>query len=112
MLLNYDANHDGTVTRAEMEAGLRHDFAAADANHDGRLDPDEARAVNQQRLSEDQSTASPLVDWNQDGFIQFDEFATTDRSLFDQLDRNGDGKLSPDELRPQTPHLPQGSNSP
>ena len=100
MLSQYDANHDGIVTRGEMEAGLKHDFAAADANRDGKLDPDEARVVNEQRLSLDQSTASPLVDWNQDGFIDFQEFATTPRSLFDQLDTNGDGKLTPDELNP------------
>src|ERR1700692_4147013 len=60
MLSQYDANHDGIVTRGEMEAGLKHDFAAADANRDGKLDPDEARVVNEQRLSLDQSTVSPL----------------------------------------------------
>ena len=99
ILLAYDANHDGTVTRAEMEAGLRADFAKADYKHLGRLDEEEVRAVNQQRIATDQSTASPLVDWNHDGYVDFDEFAANARSLFDQLDRNGDGKLTPDELK-------------
>ena len=101
MLLRFDANHDGSVTRAEMEAGLRADFAAADTNHDGVLEPDEVWAVNEKRSSEDASAASPLVDWNNDGVVDFDEFAATARSLFDQMDANGDGVLSPAELKPK-----------
>jgi hypothetical protein len=104
ILLAYDANHDGTITRAELEAGLRADFAKADYKHLGKLDEEEARAVNQQRLATDQSTASPLVDWNHDGFIDFAEFAANARSLFDQMDRNGDGKLTPEEIHPQEEH--------
>jgi hypothetical protein len=100
ILTAYDANHDGTLTRAELEAGLKADFAKADYKHLGRLDEEEARAVNEQRLATDQSTASPLVDWNHDGYIDFDEFAANARSLFEQMDRNGDGKLDPTELHP------------
>lgn len=104
----YDANHDGIITRSEMEAGLRADFAKADVNHDGKLDADEARAVNALRLETDQSTASPLVDWNHDGFIDFSEFAATARSLFDQMDLDGDGRLTQKELHPPrgTPRPP------
>jgi len=98
MLLHYDANHDGSVTRAEMEAGLKADFAAADTNHDGVLEPDEARAVNEQRWNEDKAALSPLVDWNHDGVVDFEEFAATPRALFDQLDLDGNGVLSPAEL--------------
>jgi len=101
MLLRFDANHDGSVTRAEMEAGLRADFAAADTNHDGVLEPDEVWAVNEKRSSEDASAASPLVDWNNDGVVDFDEFAATARSLFDQLDADGNGVLSPAEMKTQ-----------
>ena len=101
ILLRFDANHDGSVTRAEMEAGLKAEFAAADTNHDGVLELDEVRAVNNKRWSEDQSAASPLVDWNHDGVVDFDEFAATARSLFDQMDADGNGVLSPKELKPK-----------
>jgi hypothetical protein len=100
MLLRYDANHDGTVTREEMEAGLKADFAAADKNHDGCLDADETAAVNHARWEEGLSTTSTIVDWNHDGCVDFNEFANTARSFFDEIDRDGDGKLSPKELRP------------
>jgi Ca2+-binding EF-hand superfamily protein len=97
MLEKY-ADKQGIVTRAAMEAGLRADFARADLNHDGCLDANEARAVNEERWKEDQSTASPLIDFHHTGCIDFNEFAATPRSLFDQLDKNGDGKLTPKEL--------------
>jgi hypothetical protein len=99
MLLRY-AGPDGNVTREALEAGLRKDFDAADTNHDGVLEPDEARAVNLIRWNEDKSATSPLVDWNGDGVIDFNEFAATARALFQQLDRNGDGVLTPEEMRP------------
>jgi uncharacterized membrane protein YgcG len=101
ILLRYDANHDGSVTRSEVEAGLKTDFAAADTNHDGVLELDEVRAVNDKRWSEDASASSPLVDWNHDGVVDFDEFAATARSLFEQMDTDGNGVLSPAELRPK-----------
>jgi hypothetical protein len=100
MLEKYDANHDGTVTRAELEAGLRADFAKADAKHTGCLDSDEVSAVNQQRWQEDQSTASPLVDFKGQGCVDFSEFAATPRSLFEQMDRDGDGQVTQRELHP------------
>src|ERR1700761_9481752 len=62
ILMAYDANHDGIITRAELEAGLKADFAKADYKHLGKLDEEEARAVNQARLAQDQSVASPLID--------------------------------------------------
>ncbi|HTT83675.1 MAG TPA: hypothetical protein VMF67_09340 [Rhizomicrobium sp.] len=99
MLEKY-ADKNGVVTRAAMEKGLRADFAAADRNHDGCLDADEARTVNEARWKEDASTASPLIDFRHNGCVDFDEFAATPRSLFDQLDKNGDGKLTPKELHP------------
>jgi hypothetical protein len=97
----YDANHDGEVSRAELEQGLHAEFTKADARQTGCLDADEVRAVNQQRWAQDQSTASPLVDFQGNGCIDFDEFAATARSLFEQMDANGDGKVAPNEFHPR-----------
>ena len=98
ILLRY-ADKDGKVTRSAMEAGLRRDFAAADTNHDGVLEPDEMRAVNEKRWSEDQSATSPLVDWTHKGYVDFNDFAGTARSLFDQLDVKSQGVLAAQQLK-------------
>lgn len=99
ILLKYDANHDGTLTRAELIAGLKADFAAHDAHHNGCLDADQALAINQERVNEDQSTATPVMDWNQDGCIDYTEYSAAPYSLFDDLDLDHDGKLTPKELQ-------------
>lgn len=101
LLTKYDANHDGTVTKAELEAGLKAEFVAADTNHDACLTPDEVAAINEKRIQEQGSTSTPLIDWNQDGCVDFNEYAGTARSLFTEMDRNEDGKLDPKELNPR-----------
>jgi len=99
MLLVYAAS-DGSLTRAQMEAGLRRDFSKVDTNHNGCLDDNEVRAINEQRWKEDASTATPLIDFKNNGCFDFDEYAAAARSLFDQLDRDGTGKLTAQQLRP------------
>ena len=99
LMISFDGNSDGTVTRDEMEAALRRQFAACDVNADGRIDIREMQAENDRRFRVSGAGASPLIDWNQNGQIDFDEFATTARSLFSELDRDSDGKLASDELR-------------
>lgn len=103
MIANFDTNNDGTVTRAELEAGLRQYFWQADGNRDGRLDPEEVALENQRRIQRDGSTAMPLIDWNQDGYVDFHEFASGVRSQFDLLDQDGDGQVSLDEFRHSSP---------
>jgi hypothetical protein len=51
-------------------------------------------------VQQDASQASPLVDWNQDNCIDLNEYSGATLSLFDALDTNGDGQLSPQELNP------------
>jgi hypothetical protein len=99
-LMRYDANHDGVLTKAELIAGLKAEFDTYDHNHNNCLSPDEVRAINQMRVLQDASQATPLVDWNQDGCIDFHEYSGTLLSLFDSLDKNGDGQLTADEINP------------
>ena len=99
-MLRYDANKDGMVTRAEMDGALKADFAALDKDHNGRLEGEEVREENDRRYKESGTQTSPLLDWNQDGGVDFNEFAGGLRSLFDQLDEDHDDVLSGKELKP------------
>ena len=112
MILKFDANHDGTLTRAELIAGLKAEFAAHDTKHNGCLDPDQAAAINQARVEADQSVATPVMDWNQDGCIDYTEFSAAPYSLFDQLDMDHDGKLTPKELQRGGAAKPKDPNAP
>jgi Ca2+-binding EF-hand superfamily protein len=103
MLQKYVTNADGSLTRAQMEAGVRKDFDTADKDKTGCLDADETRAINEERLAEDQSTASPLVDFTGKGCIDFTTFSNTPRSLFQALDRDNNGVLTSQELHPWLP---------
>jgi Ca2+-binding EF-hand superfamily protein len=110
MLTRYDANHDGILTRDELIAGLKAEFAAHDVKHNGCLTDDQVDDINQSRVDADQSTATPLVDWNQDGCIDYTEFSAAPYSLFDQLDRDRDGKLTAKEMG-QRPAAKPGDDS-
>jgi EF hand len=114
LLLKYDSNHDGTLTREELIAGLKAEFAALDTKHTGCLKPDQVDEINQARIAADQSAATPLQDWNQDGCVDYREYSAAAYSLFDQIDKNGDGKITPQEFNPRLvrPGDPNGTPQP
>jgi hypothetical protein len=99
MLLKY-AGPDGSLTRAQMNAGLKADFDRYDTRHTGCLNSDQVAAINAARIAQDQSTASPLQDWNEDGCVDLREFSTAANSQFDLLDVNNDGTISAKEFNP------------
>jgi hypothetical protein len=106
MLLKFDANKDGIMARDELIAGLRAEFAAHDVKRNGCLDGDQVAQLNQERVDADKSTATPLMDWNQDDCINYTEFSAAPYSLFDQMDRNRDGKLTQQEMGRKPPPKP------
>jgi hypothetical protein len=107
-LLKYDTDHDGTLTRDELLRGLKAEFDTYDVGHRNCLGAEQVRAINQMRVQEDASQATPLVDWNEDGCIDFREYSGAALSLFDSLDKDGNGKLTAEELNPSgMPGTPQ-----
>jgi hypothetical protein len=122
-LLRYDADHDGRITRAEVDAGIVAEFQTIDSNHDGRLDAAEYQRYEEARRAarasyraqhpdggeaqdpERPSTWDPMkrLDWNRDGFISLEEFGGRTRGAAMRADRDGDGVvLADDLLHPQT----------
>lgn len=95
-LRRFDADADGSITRAEFDQVIKVDFTGADKNNDGQLDPGETRAVNERLLT--QREISPVIDWNADGHVAMDEFAAQWRTLFSRADGDGDGTVTAEEL--------------
>ena len=98
LMLSFDSNKDGLVTRDEVEAGLRAQFEAADIDRNGSLNLNEIQAENARRWQASGTASSPLIDWNQDGVVGFAEFSGTAYSVFSQLDRDRGGTLAGVEL--------------
>jgi len=108
----YDADSDRLLSRPELETALKNDFAIIDTNSDGFLDRVETGRENDRRWQESGPAATPLIDWNQDGFVDYAEFSSTIRAVFNQLDGNGDGSLSEEELTAPPPRQGPAGRAP
>jgi Ca2+-binding EF-hand superfamily protein len=103
----WDANHDGVYTCDEWKRYVERMFNLADRNHDGRLDQSEFATVRH--------TAPMLAeadfgyfDENQDGKITREEFVGKPSEFILSNDRNGDCRITPDELKPAVnPNAPK-----
>ena len=101
------------VARADLVKALNANFAAADTNHDGFLskaevEASEAKALQQLQAARERQLRAEFnqLDTNHDGQLSFQEFVavagsvkaneSTDQILA-RLDKNHDGKISPDE---------------
>ncbi len=84
------------LTRAALDDIVKRAFDAFDADHDRRLDRAEGRQANVHLLKD--YLASPAIDWDNDGFISFGEFAAQWHTAFENADTNRDGVLDAREL--------------
>jgi hypothetical protein len=104
----WDANHDGVYTCDEWKSFVDRLFTSADRNRDGRLDPSEFTTV--QKADATLADADfGYFDENQDGKITRREFVEKPNAFILRFDRNGDCRVTPDEIRVTvTPKGPQG----
>jgi hypothetical protein len=101
-----DANGDGIITREEAQAYPRlvEHFDAADANRDGRLEGAEIEAGRQSARREARTAIRErwmAADKDGDGAISQAEANESLPGLatrFSEFDANGDGKISRDEI--------------
>lgn len=87
----------GDLSKAMLEDALKAEFKKDDINGDGVLDTAETRAVNDQLRAE--KNMSPVFDWDADGKIEYAEFATQWRTLFDRADHDRNGIVDADEMQ-------------
>lgn len=94
-----DADKDGKLTKAELEAHRAAEFAAADTNSDGLLDAGELAAQHLARMAATAADRSAQMiarmDDNGDGSLSVDEMQQTmmDRG-FSRLDADNDGAIT------------------
>jgi len=103
-----DANGDGKITQAEMEAQKKARFTAADTNGDGMLSADEMLAQGKARAGErmakrmEQRIGQMIEkrDTNGDGMLSIDEIGgkRDGNMFFKRLDTDGDGAVSAEEF--------------
>jgi len=81
-------NADGSLSHDEMEAGLKLEFKKWDKDGNGELSSSEVGPLND-ALRAQNVGASPVMDWNGDGHVSFQEFAGGWRTMFDLCAHDG-----------------------
>jgi Ca2+-binding EF-hand superfamily protein len=113
-LMQFDRNQDGKLSRDEVPERMQGLFDRGDANHDGILTAQEIAALEaaQPAPKGDPAREGPppnyirqdamlsLIDADHNGEISTAEMDAAPSALL-KLDRNQDGKLTEDELRPR-----------
>jgi Ca2+-binding EF-hand superfamily protein len=94
----WDANRDGVFTCEEWKNYLDRTFTLADRNRDGHLDATEFATVRKAggMLAE---ADFGYFDENQDGKITRGEFVGKPSEFILRYDRNGDCRVTPDEIK-------------
>jgi len=97
----WDTNHDGVYTCDEWKSYLDRLFTLADRNRDGHLDPSEFKIVRRAGATFADADFG-YFDENQDGKITRSEFVEKPSEFILQFDKNGDCRVTPDEMKGAT----------
>ncbi len=114
MFDRFDTDKDGRISKDEMRAGTDKVFAETDTNKDGFISKEEMEAHHKamrdkmrEKMRDKMQERWKAADTDGDGALskaEVDAAKMTHLSRdFDKLDKNKDGKLSPDEIRAMMP---------
>jgi Ca2+-binding EF-hand superfamily protein len=104
-LLAFDANSDGRLEKSEVPERMQGLFARGDRDNDGALTTGELKAMASSAQPDPAREGVPVeplrraLDTDQDGSLSQAEIANAPAALA-KLDRNADGVLSGEEIRP------------
>ncbi len=94
---NLDTNRDAMVDRAEAEALVHAEFNQYDTDRDNKVTEAELRLIIQRSLARESSERQQQEARRRQGLMVINEFIDMQLKGADQLDKNGDGKVSKDE---------------
>lgn len=100
MLQKMDTNQDGRISLEEYVAAASARFKSIDMQNKGAVDAADL-AASPVALQRDEKIATALVkhmDASGKGYISQDDVVAAAQARFARMDKNGDGKLTPDEL--------------
>ena len=104
----WDANHDGIYTCEEWKSFMDRLFASADKGRKGFLTRQEFDAVKKADPSLAEADFG-YFDENQDGKVSRKEFVEKPSVFILRFDKNGDCRVTPEELRAAATPQPAGS---
>lgn len=95
-----DADGNGEVTKAEIEAMKDAHFTKADADGDGKLTLEEMQARAREHANERAAWMLERFDKDADGALSKDELPQPRRAgkMFDRMDADGSGGISKEEF--------------
>jgi PBP1b-binding outer membrane lipoprotein LpoB len=101
-----DTNRDGKLSPEEHAAGAKKMFDAMDASKDGKVTAAEMDAAHRKMTgktpAKDEMSSDDkikVIDKNGDGILTAEEHAAGSKMMFEKMDTNQDGFLSPAELK-------------
>lgn len=99
MLEQFDADGDGRLTQAEIDAARTERFAKYDTNNDGALSLEEFSGLFQEVSRPMMVRAYQKLDPNGDASVTAEEFDRPFANLVERHDRDGDGALSRSDMK-------------
>lgn len=99
MVQEMDANKDGKVTQAEIEAFQAARAAEIDADKDGKITADEIQAFRERQRAKHEAEMLARMDANGDGTVSVQEYEAAQTWRLARMDRNGDGAIDEQDMR-------------
>lgn len=99
MLKQADADGDGIVTIAEVQARILQRASNIDANKDGTISAAEMDAHREQMRAERRARRFADLDADKNGSVSVEEFAAAQSERVSRMDSNGDGVIDASDKR-------------
>jgi Ca2+-binding EF-hand superfamily protein len=92
----YDADHSGQLSRAQLDKAVQVQFAGASKG--GSMSFDQFYAIELARYRDLNTRIFNRIDRDHTGSITQAEYAASEMRFFNRLDKNGDGQVTQDEF--------------